>query len=279
MTNHEATGEGDQKMPSSKAVRSANVDRLPIAYQSLDASGTILEVNQRWLDTLGYERAEVTGTDFADFLSPDATETYGTQFSLLRSRGHITGVELELRHAAGHLVPVAFQGGVEYDDAGEVKRTHCQFFEIQAEDDRDGHLQAQNAKIEALHSVAMDIEQTSDERTVYETLVETAQEVLDFDIAIADAVEDEHLVTKAVSAGVTEEDYFARVPISDETKIGTRVYRTGEPSLVQDLQADEHSSSATDFRSVLTVPIGTHGVFQAVDRDPGAFDETDQDLA
>lgn len=279
MTNHEATGEATHEKPPTGGLRSAIVDRLPIAYQSLDGSGTILEVNQTWLDMLGYERAVVTGTDFTDLLGAHAKQKYEAQLPLLLSRGRITGVELELRHAAGHLVPVAFQGGVEYDDSGEVTRTHCQFYEIEPEDEREGRLQAQNAKIEALHTVAMDIEQTRDERTVYETLVETAREVLDFDIAIADAVEDEHLVTKAVSAGVTEEDYFTRVPISDETKIGTRVYRTGEPSLVQDLQADDHSTSATDFRSVLTVPIGTHGVFQAVDRDPGAFDETDQDLA
>ncbi|MEF8773079.1 sensor histidine kinase [Halodesulfurarchaeum sp.] len=279
MTNHEATGKATQEKPPTRGLRSAIVDRLPIAYQSLDGSGTILEVNQTWLDTLGYERAVVTGADFTDFLSAHAKAKYEAQFPLLLSRGRITGVELELRHAAGHLVPVAFQGGVEYDDAGEVKRTYCQFYEIEPEDEQDGHLQAQNAKIEALHSVAMDIEQTSNERAVYETLVETAREVLDFDIAIADAVEDEYLVTQAVSTGVTEEDYFARVPLSDDSKLGTRVYRTGEPSLIQDLQADDHSTSATDFRSVLTVPIGTHGVFQAVDRNPGAFDETDKDLA
>jgi PAS domain S-box-containing protein len=265
--------------PPNEAVESASVDRLPVPYQSLDDNGRILEVNQAWLDTLGYVRNSVVGTRFADLLGGGSKEKYETQFPLLLSRGRITGVELELRHAAGHLVPVAFQGGVEYDEDGAVQRTHCQFYEIQPEDEREGRLQSQNAKIEALHNVAMEIEQTSDERRVYETLVETAREVLDFDIAIADAVDDGYLVTQAISPGVSEEDYFSRVPLSDDSKLGTRVYRTGEPSLVQDLQADDQTSATTDFRSVLTVPIGTHGVFQAVDKDPGAFDETDQDLA
>ncbi|MFW5900655.1 MAG: ATP-binding protein, partial [Halodesulfurarchaeum sp.] len=87
------------------------------------------------------------------------------------------------------------------------------------------------------------------------------------------------LHTRAVSVDGTEAEYFDRVSIDDETNIASRVYRTGEPSVHRDLQSGDRTHPPTDFRSVLTVPIGSHGVFQAVDREPGAFDETDRDLA
>jgi len=46
-------------------------ERLPLGYQSLDENGRILEVNQAWLDTLGYAREQVIGKSFGNFLHPD----------------------------------------------------------------------------------------------------------------------------------------------------------------------------------------------------------------
>ncbi len=279
MTDDEGTGR-DPLREGRSPVRNGRVfDWVPIPYQSLDESGQIKRVNQAWLDTLGYERSAVEGNQFADFLSDQSRETFQAQFQTLLTRGRHSGTEFELRHAAGHLVPVAFEGAVEYGETKTVRRTHCQFFEIEQKAERNDRLYAQNAKIEALHDVAMDIEKETDEAAVYEALVNAAEEVLDFDIAIADAAEDGYLVTRAISKNVPESEYFERVPIADETKLGTHVYRTNETSLVRDLEDDDSSQVDHQFRSALTVPIGEHGVFQAVSHEPGAFDETDRDLA
>ncbi len=43
-------------------------DKAPLGYQSLDADGCFIEVNQQWLDTFGYSREEVIGKWFGDFL-------------------------------------------------------------------------------------------------------------------------------------------------------------------------------------------------------------------
>src|SRR5674476_642757 len=34
-------------------------NKAPLGYQSLDLDGNLIEVNQHWLDTLGYTREEV----------------------------------------------------------------------------------------------------------------------------------------------------------------------------------------------------------------------------
>ena len=46
-------------------------DQAPLGYQSLDEAGRILEVNQTWLDLMGYPREEVLGRWFGAFLKPD----------------------------------------------------------------------------------------------------------------------------------------------------------------------------------------------------------------
>ena len=46
-------------------------NRAPLGYQSLDFDGCFIDVNQKWLDTLGYNKEEVIGKWFGDFLCPD----------------------------------------------------------------------------------------------------------------------------------------------------------------------------------------------------------------
>ena len=46
-------------------------ENAPLSYQSLDKDGCLLDVNPAWLETLGYQRDEVIGKYFADFLHPD----------------------------------------------------------------------------------------------------------------------------------------------------------------------------------------------------------------
>jgi signal transduction histidine kinase len=59
-----------------------------------------------------------------------------------------------------------------------------------------------------------------------------------------------------------------------------KTYQTGESSLVGEVTDDDETSPADDsYRSGMSVPIGDHGVFQAVDTDPNAFDEGDIELA
>src|SRR6185369_15950232 len=58
---------------SEERVRSL-YDNTPVMMHSLDASGRLIEVNQFWLDTLGYERREVIGRPVLDFVAPEYRE-------------------------------------------------------------------------------------------------------------------------------------------------------------------------------------------------------------
>ena len=62
-------------------------DKAPLGYQSLDENGIIREVNQAWLDILGYSRQEVIGRWFGDFLLPDYFERFPERFACLKGTG------------------------------------------------------------------------------------------------------------------------------------------------------------------------------------------------
>jgi PAS domain S-box-containing protein len=99
----------------------------PHPYQSLDPDGEIVAVNDAWLAALGYDRADVEGDDFGEYLTAESTRQFESRFPQFKAAGRVRNVELELRHADGHTVVVSYDGRIESDADGTVRRTHCQF--------------------------------------------------------------------------------------------------------------------------------------------------------
>ncbi|MGD9707519.1 MAG: PAS domain S-box protein, partial [Candidatus Delongbacteria bacterium] len=62
-------------------------EQAPLGYQSLDIDGNFLEVNQKWLDTFGYEKNEVIGKWFGDFLTPEYKEAFKKNFKKFKDQG------------------------------------------------------------------------------------------------------------------------------------------------------------------------------------------------
>lgn len=112
-------------------------ERAPLAYQSLDEQGRLIEVNQAWLDLLGYERHEVIGRSVADFLSPEWKEHFRQNFPRFKSVGEVLGVEFELRTREGVPVLVSVNGRIGSDENGKFQQTHCILYDITARDRAD----------------------------------------------------------------------------------------------------------------------------------------------
>ncbi|NTV18938.1 MAG: PAS domain S-box protein, partial [Bacteroidales bacterium] len=51
-------------------------EKAPLGYHSLDENGYFIEVNEAWLNTLGFNRAEVIGKWFGDFLAPEFVDAF-----------------------------------------------------------------------------------------------------------------------------------------------------------------------------------------------------------
>jgi diguanylate cyclase (GGDEF)-like protein/PAS domain S-box-containing protein/putative nucleotidyltransferase with HDIG domain len=99
-------------------------DKAPLGYQSLDADGCFIEVNQQWLDTFGYSREEVIGKWFGDFLCTEYVAAFQHCFPDFKSQGHIHS-ELEMLCKNGMRLFILFEGKIAYDSNGEFLQTHC----------------------------------------------------------------------------------------------------------------------------------------------------------
>ncbi len=101
------------------------VEQIPLGYQSLNAEGCIVDINQEWLKILGYSREEALGRWFGDFLTPEYTARFIKSFNLFKESGEIHGAEFEMIKKDSSIVIVSFDGKIGYDKEGNFHQTHC----------------------------------------------------------------------------------------------------------------------------------------------------------
>ncbi|SDB09023.1 PAS domain S-box-containing protein [Desulfonatronum thiosulfatophilum] len=111
----------------------------PMPYQALDEQGNFLEVNQTFLDVLGYSRDELVGKNFGDFLHPDWKDHFRENFPRFKAVGEVLGVEFEMIKKDGSTILIFLNGKIQHDEHGRFLRTHCIFQDVtkqkQAEND------------------------------------------------------------------------------------------------------------------------------------------------
>ncbi|MBN2750722.1 MAG: PAS domain S-box protein [Bacteroidales bacterium] len=104
-------------------------ERAPLAYQSLNALGCVVEVNEAWISTLGYSRNEVVGKWFGDFLTHDFQEQFRHDYSLLQQTGDFHG-KYRIAHKLGHLLYVEFNAKAIYSDTSSFETAHCMLQDV-----------------------------------------------------------------------------------------------------------------------------------------------------
>ncbi len=105
-------------------------EESPIAYQSLDVDGRILDVNPAWLHLFGYDREEVIGKYVWEFFTPESRRVFETNFPVFRERGAAHGREREIVHKNGRIMTVLFDGIWVRDKQGNPAYTHCVLHDI-----------------------------------------------------------------------------------------------------------------------------------------------------
>jgi PAS domain S-box-containing protein len=118
-------------------------NNAPLSYQSLNEDGSFNDVNPAWIRTLGYNKKEVIGKWFGDFLHPDWKPQFEKNFQELKRRGYVHDVQFKIRHKDGHYLDISFEGYIGYNPDGSFKQTYCVFHDITK------HKQAEQSLLEA----------------------------------------------------------------------------------------------------------------------------------
>lgn len=106
-------------------------ENAPLAYQSLDESGHILDVNPMWLKILGYDsKEEVLGRWFGDFLQPDFIPYFKKNFPVFKKNGCIHDARFKMKSKTGKLIYISFEGNIGFNKNGSFRQTYCVFKDI-----------------------------------------------------------------------------------------------------------------------------------------------------
>lgn len=100
-------------------------EMAPLGYQSLGFDGKILNVNQAWLNMLGYKEEEVINRWFGDFLTEESVVQFQRQFPLFLKSGQINDIEFQMLKKNGGVIDISYNGKVLRDIKGNFIRTHC----------------------------------------------------------------------------------------------------------------------------------------------------------
>lgn len=131
--------------------------------------------------------------------------------------------------------------------------------------------------IEALHHVATRLQSQDSVENVCKLTVDAAASVLDFTLCTVMIRDGEWLVPRAASDGAPA-DGTHRMRL--DQGLAGQTYQSGQSRIVDRIEpSDETDPASPDYRSGISVPIGEHGVFQAVSTTEAAFDEADVELA
>lgn len=131
--------------------------------------------------------------------------------------------------------------------------------------------------IEALHHVATELQSQDSVAGVCELTATSAANVLEFSLCTVVIRDGEWLVPYAISDDAPA-DGSRRMRL--DQGLAGKTYQSGHSQIVDHVEPDDETDPAKpSYRSGISVPIGTHGVFQAVSTTEAAFDEDDIELA
>jgi len=139
-------------------------ENAPLGYQSLDENGYFLEVNQAWLDTLGYSREEVVGKWFGDFLGLGYQERFKINFPKFKAAGEIHWVEFEMLRKDGSQISVVFDGQIGRDERGRFRQINCILHDVTERKKAQESLDRANQEWERTFNAISDLVMVLDDR-------------------------------------------------------------------------------------------------------------------
>jgi PAS domain S-box-containing protein len=240
--------------------------QAPLGYQSLDAEGHFIEVNQAWLETLGYLREEVIGKWFGDFLAPEFVPAFRERFPQFKAAGHIHS-EFQMLRKDGERRFIAFEGRIAHKPDGGFKQWHCILQDITERKQAEDALQALSSRQEAILSAIPDIIMEVDCNKVYRWANQPGFDFFGEDVIGKEAAfffADDNPVYSTVKPLFDGEENVIRVASWQRRKDGEKRLLDWSCRVLKDLQG--HVTGALSTAHDITERMRTEAELQKLDK-------------
>jgi PAS domain S-box-containing protein len=245
------------------------LDVLSDVFYVIGVDGRLSRWNERVETITGYDADRLAGIDVTEFVPPEERDRIETAVQNTLEGERMT-IESTLLTADGDRIPYEFTGTRLTDPDGETLGVVGTGRDVSERTRR-------RTVLEALHRIATTVQTADSIDDVCSRTVDAAADVLEFDMCSLLLREDEWLVPRATSAGAPAD---GSRPMRLDQGVAGKTFQTGESYRIDEVESDDDTDPAKDsYRSGFSVPIGTHGVFQAASSEPEAFDAQDVEFA
>jgi len=235
--------------------------------------GTILYANSAACKNLGYSKAEISGLKVNDLDKSMEAMDRRISWERLKLNGKDTFEAYHVRKD-GSVFPVEVNRNYFKYDESEYEFTFAR--DISERLRGLEILERDRFRIERLHDAALNLERCGTLQDVYDSVIEAAKEILEFDICFICINEEDNLVIKASS------NLNPRDPIVMPIDIGIvgKTFREKKPYIIEDIQESPNALKTNSlYHAGLSVPVGDVGVFQAMSSEKSKFGEQELHLA
>jgi PAS domain S-box-containing protein len=253
------------------------VEAVGDSVYAADPEGRFVTVNDMLASVTGYDREALVGEQFSTVLTAESADRARERVRELEpGSGDAATYEVTVLTESGERIPCEATTRLLCSD-GDLEGSVGVVRDISDRKRMERELRERRAKIESLHEVASRLDDCRRPAEIYELIVETAENVLNFDACVVDRAVGDSLVKVALSSQLGDADYLERIDV--ESGIAGKTYRTGRTYRIDDVDRCEDAvADAGAYVSLLSAPIGDHGVFQAASLTPSAFDRHDEEL-
>lgn len=253
------------------------IETVADGVYSLDTEGCYTMVNDAVASMTGYSREELLGEHVSTIMTDEDVEQGRTLIKQMLDEGgpSVTTYEIELVTRSDDRVPCEvimsllpgekpFNGTV-----GSVR-------DIREQKQLERELRERKRNVESVHRVATQLENTRAIETIDDIALDAVIDVLDIDVCCLKTTHDGEPRWHVTDQRIDIEAF----PICclDE-QIHQRTVRGDRTFVVNDLHERRDGIRQTNIRSLLSVPVGENGIFQAGVLDSDAFEYDDAEIA
>lgn len=149
----------DEKLRQASAMIHDLYEKAPCGYFSIDQLGMFTNVNETFLQWLGYNREQVVDRfHFTDLVTPKVAETYDKDFNQLKQEGYIRDVESRLVRKDKTVMPVMINATAITDSNNKYLNSRCTVYDITERKKAEGESRRLTAELESFsYSVSHDL--------------------------------------------------------------------------------------------------------------------------
>ena len=129
----------------------------PVMMHSIDQQGNLMDVNEFWLSTLGYEKDEVIGRRSTEFLTPES-QRYATEevLPIYFKNGYIENVPYQMAKKSGELIDVLLSASELKDEEGNFLHSLASISDITEQKQIETELRESEQRFRTLVNSAAD---------------------------------------------------------------------------------------------------------------------------